>query len=81
MSHVSHKEFGTIKWLSIKENYNQCINSIAFKYFDNQGPHYLNEIFMKAQEPSSFVKLAQVRMPFLSLVRDCGTKSLKKSKE
>ena len=36
MSHISHKEFGTINWLPIKGRYNQCINSIPIKYFDNQ---------------------------------------------
>ena len=53
MSHISQKEFKTINGLPIKERYNQCINSIAFKYFDNQCPHYLNEIFIKAPESSS----------------------------
>ena len=53
MSHISQKEFETINWLLIKERYNQCVNSIAFKYFDNQCPHYLNEVFMKAPESSS----------------------------
>ena len=31
MSHISQKEFETINWLPIKERYNQCVNSIAFK--------------------------------------------------
>ena len=40
MSHISEKAFETINWLPIKERYNQCVNSTAFKYFDNQCPHY-----------------------------------------
>ena len=36
MSHVSQEEFKTIDWFPIKERYNQCVNSIAFKYMDNQ---------------------------------------------
>ena len=56
MSHISQKEFETINWLPIKERYNQCVNSIAFKYFDNQCPHYLNEVFMKAPESSSSLR-------------------------
>ena len=80
MSHISHKEFEIINWLLIKEKYNQCVNSIAFKYFDNQCRHYLNEIFMKAPESTSplrnsyqkrqqlFRKLTLVKMPYLSLV-------------
>ena len=77
MSHISQKEFETINWLPIKERYNQCVNSIAFKYFDNQYPHYLHEVFMKAPAPSnsslrnSFQKLQQpfrktlVKMSFI----------------
>ena len=53
MSHISQKEFEIINWLPIKERNNQCLNSIAFKYFGNQCPHYLNEVSMKAAESSS----------------------------
>ena len=56
MSHLSQKEFETINWLPMKERYNQCVNSIAFKYFDNQCPYYLNEVFMKPPESSSSLK-------------------------
>ena len=34
----------------MKERYNRSVISIAFKYFDNQYPHYLNEVFIKAPE-------------------------------
>ena len=53
MSHISQKQFETIIWLPIKERYSQCINSIAFKYVDNQCVHYLNDVFVKAPESSS----------------------------
>ena len=56
MSHTSQKEFETIDWLPMKERYNQCVNSIAFTYFDNQFPHYLNEVFIKAQASSSSLR-------------------------
>ena len=58
MSDISQKEFETINWLTIKERYNpnQCVNSIAFKYFDNQCLHYLNEVSMKATESSSSLR-------------------------
>ena len=36
MLHISQKEFETTKCLPINERFNQCINSIASKYFDNQ---------------------------------------------
>ena len=78
MSNISQKDFETFNWLPIKERYNQCVNSVAFKYFDNQCPHFLNEVFMKASESSSSlrnsyqklsnlsVKLTQVKMYYLS---------------
>ena len=56
MSHISQREFETINWLAVKERYNQCVNSIALKYSDNQCPHYSNEIFMKAPESSSSLR-------------------------
>ena len=66
MSHISQKEFETINWLPIKETYNQCVNSMVFKYFDNQYPHYLNEIFMKAPESSSSLRNSyqKLQQPF-----------------
>ena len=56
MSHISKKEFETINWLPIKKRYNQCVNSVAFKYFDSQCHHYLNEVFMKAPESRSSLR-------------------------
>ena len=68
MSHISHKEFETINWLPIKELYNQCINSIAFKYFDNQCPHYLNEVFVKAPESGSSLRNRKYLIIYLFLM-------------
>ena len=52
--------------MPIKGRYNQCINSIAFKYLDNQCPHYLNEVFMKAPESSSSLRNSyqKLQQPF-----------------
>ena len=66
MSHISQKELETIDWLPVKERYNQCINSIAFKDFNNHCPHYLNEVFMKAPESSSSLRNSyhKLKQPF-----------------
>ena len=66
MSDISQKEFETINWLPIKERYNQYVNSVALKYFDNQCPHYLNEVFMKAPESSSSLRNScqKLQQPF-----------------
>ena len=49
-------------WLPMTERFNQCINSIVFKYVNNQCPNYLNEVFQTAPENNiqtrgSFLKL------------------------
>ena len=36
----------------MKGRYNHIVISIAFKYFDNQYRHYLNEVFIKASRSS-----------------------------
>ena len=36
----------------MKGRYNHSVISIAFKYFDNQYHHYLNEVFIKASQSS-----------------------------
>ena len=89
MSHISQKEFETINWLPIKERYNQCVNSIAFKYFHNQCPQYLNEVFLTTTESSSSLRNSyqKPQQPFhktnngqsalSSLVRHCLRKNKK----
>ena len=50
MTHISHNEVETLKWLSFTERFNQCINSIVFKYVNDQYPKYVNEVFQIALE-------------------------------
>ena len=66
MWHISQREFETINCLPIKERYNQRVNSIAFKYFDNQCHHYLNEVFIKVLESSSSLRSSyqKLQQPF-----------------
>ena len=61
-THISHKEFETVNWLPVTERFNQCINSIAFKYVNGQCSNYLNEVFQTAPE-----KNFQTRGSFLKL--------------
>ena len=62
MAHISHKKFETLNWLPVTEWFNQCINSIVFKYVNNQCPNYLNEAFQTAPENN-----IQTRGSFLRL--------------
>ena len=58
MAHLSHKEFETLNWLPATERFNQCINSIVFKYVNSQCPKYLNEVSKQLRE--IIVKLEEV---------------------
>ena len=40
----------TLEWLLETERFNQCVNSIVFKYFNDQCPNDLNEVFEIAPE-------------------------------
>ena len=44
-THISHKEFETLNWLPVTERIHQSINSIVFKYVNDQCSNYLNEVF------------------------------------
>ena len=62
MTHISHKELQALNWSSVTERFNQCINSIVFKYVNDQSPNYLNKVFQtapenKIQTRGSFLKL------------------------
>ena len=62
MTHISKNKFESLKWLPVKDKFSQSINSIIFKYFTNQCPSYLNEVFELAcpnnlRTRSSYLKL------------------------
>ena len=44
------------------ERFNQCINTIVFKYVNNQCPNYLNEVFQTPLENN-----IQIKESFLKL--------------
>ena len=62
MIHISHKEFEILNRLSVTERFNQCNNSIVFKYVNNQCPNYLNKVFQTVPENNN-----QTRGSFLKL--------------
>ena len=57
-----HKEFETLNWLPVTQRSSHCINSIVFKYVNNQCFNYLNEVSQIAPENS-----IQTRGRFLKL--------------
>ena len=70
MTHIPY--FEATNWLPVTERFNQCINSIGFKYVIDQCPNYLNEVFQAAPENNiqtrgSFQKL---KYPFRKINTD-----------
>ena len=57
-------EFEEINWLPINDCLEKCIGSIAFRFFNNKNPMYMNDVFKPGGHPStntrvSFLKLNQ----------------------
>ena len=50
LKHVSHEEFERVNWLPVTYRFKKCVNSIVFKYFNEQCPNYMNEVFDVAME-------------------------------
>ena len=45
LKNTSHEEFEGLNWLPVTYKFKQCVNSIVFKYFNQQCSNYLNEVF------------------------------------
>ena len=50
MAHISQIELEKLNWLAIRDGINQCILSTTFKFVNDIGPNYLNEVFQWAVE-------------------------------
>ena len=62
LKHISHEVFERLNWLTATYRFKQCVNSIVLKYFNEQCPNYLSEVFNVAtlnniQLRGSFQKL------------------------
>ena len=47
---IFHEGFERLNWLSVTYRFKQCVSAIVFKYFNEQCPNYLNELFTVAIE-------------------------------
>ena len=88
--HISHEEFERLNWLPLTYRFKQCVNSIVFKYFNEQCPNYLSEVFNVAtesnvqlrgsfQKSKPFRKTKSGQFLCLTLVQPFGTKPRKQS--
>ena len=63
LKHISHEEFERLNWLPVTHRFKQFVISIVFKYFNEQCPNYLNEVFGVAIE-SNFQLRNNLKFPF-----------------
>ena len=45
LKHISHEGFERLNWLPVTYRFKQCVNGIAFRYFNEQCSNHLNEDF------------------------------------
>ena len=62
--HVGNKEFEKMNWLNINDRFEQCVSTSVFKFFSNNSPLYISEIFCPAGKKgvstrNSFQRLTQ----------------------
>ena len=92
MAHISQNEFEKLNWLPISERINQCILSTTFKFVNDIGPNYLNEVFQwaaqsnrtlrknyrKLKHPFRKATAGQNSLSFLGLSTEVNCQSLQK---
>ena len=63
-THIGTAEFKSINWLNVTDRFEQCASTSVFKYFHNNSPSYMAEIYNPASRinigtRNSFLKLKQ----------------------
>ena len=56
MAHISQNEFEKLNWLPLSDRINQCVLSTTFKFVNDIGPNYLNEVFQWAAESNRILR-------------------------
>ena len=86
LKHISHEEFERLNWLHKTCRFKQCVNSIVFKYFNDQCPSYLNKFFDVTTESNfqlrgSFKKLKVnvLKLTTVNLLRLLSVQILKQN--
>ena len=66
MAHISQNEFEKLNWLLISDKINQYILSTSFKFVNDVGPNYLNELFQWAAESNRTLRNNYLKLPPVS---------------
>ena len=64
--HIGAKQFEEINWLNINDRFEQCVSVSIFKYFSNNSPLYMSEIFYPARNRGMSTRnsLQKLTQPF-----------------
>ena len=64
---VSHEGFECLNCLPVTYRFKKCFNSIAFKYFNEQCPNYLSQVFVVATESNLHLRIffSKIKMSIL----------------
>ena len=64
--HIGAKQFEEINWLNINDRFEQCVSVNIFKYFSNNSPLYMSEIFYPARNRGMSTRnsLQKLTQPF-----------------
>ena len=69
IAHMSQKEFKTLKWLPMKQRFNQ------YRYFKKQCSHYLNKVFVKSTKRSLSLRNSYHKHKLKSNLKEIGKSS------
>ena len=58
LKHISHEDFERLSWLPVTYRFKQCVNSVVFKYFNEQCPNYLSKIFNVATASNTQLRIS-----------------------
>ena len=61
-AHIGQKEFEKINWLPINDHFKQVISSMSFKFCNNTGPPYMNDVFKPAGQPSTTTRASLLKL-------------------
>ena len=65
---LSQEEFKSLNWLPVTYRFKQCVNSIFFKYFNEECPNCLNNVFDVAPENNLRVVFKNYNVHFVRLI-------------
>ena len=79
MAHISQNEFEKLNWLLISNRINQYILSTTFKFVNDMGPNYLNEVFQWVAESNRTLRKDYLKLkhPFRKTTLTFFFRSLK----